>query len=128
MAARLLIVEDEPFIGMNLMDLAEDLGFEVAGPAVSAQSALMVAADQPPDIAIIDVNLVDGPTGPVVASQLAKAFGTQVLILTANPELVADGVGGVSVVLTKPFNPSEVSEALENLQKRRSATAPLRSH
>lgn len=83
MAVRLLVVEDEPFIGMNLVDLAEDLGFEVAGPAASAQSALMVAADQPPDVAIIDVNLVDGPTGPLVAAQLAKAFGTQVLVLTA---------------------------------------------
>jgi len=128
MTSRVLIVEDEPFIGMNLADLAEELGFEVSGPAASAQSALMAAADQPPDIAIVDVNLLDGPTGPIVASQLAKAFGTQVMMLTANPELVAEGVGGVTVVLTKPFGPSEISKVLEVLDARRNTACPMPHH
>lgn len=48
MSSRILVVEDEPVIGMDLVELAETLGFEVAGPATSSQSALMIAADQPP--------------------------------------------------------------------------------
>ena len=48
MVSRVLVVEDEPFIGLNLVDLAEGLGFEVAGPAPSSSSALMVASDAPP--------------------------------------------------------------------------------
>lgn len=50
MGSRVLVVEDEPMIGMNLMDVAEGLGCEVAGPAISASSTLAAAADRPPDI------------------------------------------------------------------------------
>ena len=115
MAARVLVVEDEPFIGLNLVDLAEALGFDVGGPAPTARSAFMSAADDPPDIAIVDVNLTDGPTGPLIASELARAFGTKVLMVTANPALVAEGVGGVMAVLAKPFDPAEVAEVLTQL-------------
>lgn len=118
MGSRVLVVEDEPFIGMHLADIAEAMGFEVAGPAMSSQSALMVASDRPPDIAIVDANLTDGPTGPFIASQLASAFGTEVLMVTANPELVAEGVGGVAVVLTKPYDPAEVADVLAMLAAR----------
>lgn len=101
--------------------MAEDLGFDVAGPASTASSALMVAADQPPDIAIVDVNLTDGPTGPLIASELARSFGTKVLMVTANPALVAEGVGGIAAVLSKPFEPSDVAEVITMLSSRRSS-------
>lgn len=123
MGSRVLVVEDEPCIAMDLAELAVTLGFEVAGPAVSSQSALMVAADQPPDIAIVDVNLTDGPTGAFVAAQLATKFGTEVLMITANPELVQQGVGGIAAVIAKPYDPSDVSYVLAALAARRE-TAP----
>lgn len=118
MDLRVLIVEDEPLIGMHLADFVEGLGFEVRGPMMCSQSALTAATDLPPNIAIVDVNLADGPTGPYVASQLAKKFGTQVLMVTANPELVVEGVGGVVLVLTKPCDESKVAKALAMIAAR----------
>ncbi len=109
---RLLVVEDEPIIGHNLVMIAEELGFNVDGPATNAASSLRLATLNPPDIAIVDVNLTDGPTGPAIAAHLAAAFGTAVLIVSANPEAVTLGEGGVAAILTKPVDERDVISVL----------------
>jgi two-component system, response regulator PdtaR len=109
---RLLVVEDEPFIGLHLVMIAEELRFNVDGPAPDAASALRLAALNPPDIAIVDVNLTDGPTGPAIAAHLAATFGTAVLIVSANPEAVTQGEGGVAAILTKPLDERELISVL----------------
>lgn len=53
------------------------LGYEVVGPTTCSEAALAVASKRPPDVAIVDVNLTDGPTGPFVASQLSALYGTE---------------------------------------------------
>jgi hypothetical protein len=43
------------------------------------------------DIALVDVNLVDGPTGPEIGRDLARR-GCSVIFMTGNPECVENGV------------------------------------
>lgn len=107
-----LIVEDQFFVALDLADIAEGLGFSVLGPCVSASEALATAADRRPAIALVDVNLLDGPTGPVIAAELAASFGTAVIMVTANPEGVVAGENGVTSVLRKPFSSAQIEEAL----------------
>jgi CheY-like chemotaxis protein len=59
---RLLIVEDEPGIALVIKDVAIDAGFEITGIAGTMSEALELGAEA--DIAIIDVRLGDGLTGP----------------------------------------------------------------
>jgi DNA-binding response OmpR family regulator len=64
--ARVLVVEDEPFIAFDLVMAIEDAGGQAIGPASTVQDALDLIAGMPPDGAILDVNLPDGNIGPVL--------------------------------------------------------------
>jgi CheY-like chemotaxis protein len=54
---RVLIVEDEFLIAQDLASTIEDLGGEVVGPVPSLAEALEKIADDPPDVAVLDINL-----------------------------------------------------------------------
>ena len=66
--------------------------------------ALSLAEHAPPDVALVDVNLRDGPTGPDVARALVAAHQSVVVFLTANPEQIPEGFSGAIGALTKPFD------------------------
>lgn len=54
---RLLIVEDDAVVALNLQDFVESLGCIVAGPAGRLSDAFALAERQPIDGAILDINL-----------------------------------------------------------------------
>jgi CheY-like chemotaxis protein len=69
---RLLIVEDEPFIAMDLEAIAAARGHEVVGVAASLDEAFDQSRSFHPDAAFVDINLSDGFTGVDVARQLVR--------------------------------------------------------
>lgn len=90
---RLLIVEDEHLVALFLKETLEDAGFEVQ-TAANAVEALKVAKRFDPDIAVLDINLGEGPTGVELAFILDKRFpGIALLILTRHPDLRTAGYG-----------------------------------
>lgn len=64
--ARVLVVEDEPFIAFDLQMALEDVGAIVIGPASTIAEALALISREAVDGAILDVNLPDGTIGPVL--------------------------------------------------------------
>ena len=109
--SRILIVEDEALVAMELGLLIEDMGHEVAGFATDSQMALDEARLVDIDLALIDVHLADGPTGPEVGRKLASQ-GVSVLFITGNPTMI-DGAGHRAVgVLAKPANENLIEEAI----------------
>ncbi len=64
--ARILVVEDEPFIAFDLQMAVEDSGAIVVGPASTIAEALDLIGREAIDGAILDVNLPDGTIGPVL--------------------------------------------------------------
>ena len=64
--AAILVVEDEPIIGMALAYAIEDAGGTVVGPVASVKAALALLETQSVKGAILDVNLIDGLISPVV--------------------------------------------------------------
>ncbi len=108
---KILIVEDEIFAAMHLETMVEDLGCTVVGIAPDTQSALQLAESRP-DLALVDVNLRDGVTGPSIAQRLANDFGTKVLFLTASPRQIGEGFDGMIGVLTKPWAEQELASAI----------------
>jgi len=64
--ARILVVEDEPFIAFDLVLAIEDAGGKAIGPAASVREALELIETQTPDAAVLDVNLPDGHVGAVI--------------------------------------------------------------
>jgi PAS domain S-box-containing protein len=109
---RVLIVEDEPLIALELESCLEDLGYEVSGRC-STLSAARAFVDQPPDVAILDVDLA-GRTTYSLGVRL-KAAGAQVIFSTgyAGVEL-PDALAGVPV-LVKPVTRDALADALESV-------------
>src|SRR4051812_28799542 len=68
--ARVLVVEDDVLIGMDLAAMLEAAGCVVLGPLVSTAEALALLKEQSPDAVLLDLALVDGLATPV-ASLLA---------------------------------------------------------
>lgn len=111
MNQRVLIVEDEFLIALDVADTVESMGLQVAGFASGFKNAMSLGALA--DIALVDVNLSDGRTGPEIGRALAKEYGVTVIFMTANPEDVRDGVEGSLGVISKPFLPKLIEQTID---------------
>ena len=109
---RILIVEDEILIALELESLLQDLGHDVVGVAASSKHALALGADLKPDLAFVDIHLADGPTGVEVARHLAGEHQVTVLFMTANAKRIPEDFAGAWGVIAKPYTERGVREAL----------------
>lgn len=69
---RILIVEDEFLLAMELESLLARRGCMVLGPASSVRQALAVIDGEQPDVALLDVNLRGERATPVAAALQAR--------------------------------------------------------
>ena len=114
---RVLIVEDEALLLMQLEMILEDAGHIVVGTAMSATEAIRVAEDTRPDLAFVDVHLLDGSTGLTVAQHLRTAHHTLVVFLTANAKRIPDDYVGAAGVITKPYSQAGITTAIAFLHE-----------
>jgi len=119
MTARILIIEDEALVAMELRFVLEDLGHEVVATAGDARTARNLVKEMEVDLALVDIHLSDGPTGIDLGRDLAKDEGVTVLYMTANPGMVRDGVAGTIGVLSKPTDERAVQQAVDYALRRR---------
>lgn len=118
MSARILIVEDEMLVAMELEAILEDLGYISVGIAPDMPTALELATLKP-DLALVDLNLRDGLTGPEIGRHLSGQHDASVLFITANPRELGDGIAGTIGVLTKPTDIEIVAAAVEYALRRK---------
>ncbi|MFL4995340.1 MAG: response regulator [Microvirga sp.] len=109
---RILIVEDEILIALELESLLQDLGHDVVGMAASSRDALSLGQELKPDLAFVDIHLADGPTGVDVARHLAAQHQVTVLFMTANTKRIPEDFAGAWGVIAKPYTERGVREAL----------------
>jgi two-component system, response regulator PdtaR len=109
---RILIVEDEILIALELESLLQDLGHDVVGMAASSGEALSLGQELKPDLAFVDIHLADGPTGIDVARHLAAQHQVTVLFMTANTKRIPEDFAGAWGVIAKPYTERGVREAL----------------
>src|SRR5438067_13838058 len=87
-SARLLIVEDDVLLVSSLEELLSDSGFEVVGTVGSAATALWLADERQPELALSDIRYV-GPVDAIdSARQLGDRFQIPAMLLSglADPE------------------------------------------
>ena len=101
---RVMIVEDQAILAMELELVLADCGCDVVGCAMDRAGAFAIADRERPDLALIDVNLLDGLTGPQIAQRLVSEYGSAVVFLTANPEQIPEGFAGALGAVCKPFD------------------------
>lgn len=122
MAKRVLIVEDEILVALDMEDALVDAGYEIVGIAADRREALSMASHA--DVALVDLNLRDGPTGIGIGMELSGTFGVHVLFLTANPASITTAVTGTVGCLGKPCPPAEICAAIDFAIERQTRAAP----
>ncbi len=118
-ALRILVVEDEALIALELECLLEDLGYVTVGIAGSSAEAVAMGQASAPDVALVDIHLVDGPTGVEVARRLSAETQIAVLFMTANAKRIPPDFAGALGVIAKPYSERAVASALFFLAERR---------
>ena len=119
MPARILIIEDEVLVAMELRFVLEDLGHEVVGVAATAKAARDLVRETEVDLALVEIHLSDGATGIDLGRELGQEQGVTVLFMTANPGMVRNGVAGTIGVLSKPTDEQAVQTAVDYALRRR---------
>lgn len=110
MSCKVLLVEDEILVAMEFENLLLDLGHEPVGIAADSRQALALANEA--EVAFVDLNLIDGPTGAELGRALAGC-GVTVVYMTANPEQLGQGVAGTVGVIAKPADNAELRQVID---------------
>jgi len=108
-AARILIVDDEPTILATMAPLLRGRGYDVS-TATSGHAALEAVDRQPPQLVILDLGLPD-MDGIEVARRLREGRAVPILVLSARgaePDKVAALDAGADDYVTKPFGAEEL--------------------
>ena len=110
MTPSVLIVEDEIFVSSDIARILEDAGYRVAAIAADRKEAL--EAGPKAQIALVDINLRDGSTGPQIALDLSRNYGTKIVYVTANPAQIAPQAETAIGFIRKPFSDEAILTAI----------------
>jgi signal transduction histidine kinase/CheY-like chemotaxis protein len=113
---RILVVEDESIVALDLQSSLEHLGYEVVGTAATGADALRIAAAQTPDLALMDIQLRGEMDGTATADEMRRRFGIPVVYLTAYSDEATLQRAQVSEpfgYLLKPFAERELQVAIQ---------------
>ncbi len=110
-----MIAEDEAIVRLDLREILEEAGFEIAGETGRGDEAVRLVREHAPDLVILDIKM-PGIDGLEAASAISGLGSTAVLILTAfsQRELVdkARDAGAIAY-LVKPFQKEEILPAID---------------
>ncbi len=108
-ATRIMIIEDEPLIAMDIEQMVESLGHEVVGIARTKDEALALYKQEKPRMVLADIQLADGSSGIDTVNEILQDDTIPVIFITAFPERLLTGERPEPTFLvTKPFNPDMV--------------------
>jgi DNA-binding response OmpR family regulator len=110
-ACRVLIMEDDPLIGMLVAQLLEEMGYDVCAIAATAADGVTAAAQYRPDLVIADARLGDGSGISAIEEILRTGFVPH-LFMTGNISRVKV-LRPDAVVLEKPFYTAELMLAIQ---------------
>ncbi|XAZ25950.1 response regulator (plasmid) [Sinorhizobium sp. B11] len=107
---RVLIVEDESIIALELERIVADAGYRPIGPVSTVEQALAQAPRA--HVALVDLGLADGSSGASLARRLIDRFHMKVVFVTASPTEVGNGLAGSVAVIAKPFTDESIRAGL----------------
>ena len=104
MAGRVMIIEDEPIIAMDLQNIVESLGHTVVGIATTRAEAVALAKHDEVDLVLADIQLADGSSGTDAVKDILANHDVPVVFVTAFPERLLTGERPEpTYLITKPF-------------------------
>ncbi len=116
-AVRVLVVEDEALVAMNLAAILEDLGAEVCGTAASGKEAVRMARVVRPQLAVVDVRLKDGETGVNAARIMTDELGVAIVFATAHSDPHVVGLMAAVPGAERLFKPYDVRQLADVMRR-----------
>lgn len=116
MTVRVVIVEDEAIVALDLRRQVEDLGYAVCGVYADAQAAVAACDASRPELALMDIRLLGETDGLVAAEDLYVCSGVPVVLVSAYPDpetLARARRAGAYAFVPKPFSPAALTAAIE---------------
>src|SRR5688572_28184037 len=124
MRSRILIVEDESIVAMDLHASLLRLGYDAREPVGTGADAMRVIEQEVPDLVLMDIQLRGGMDGIETASLIRQRFDVPVIFLTAYSDdrtLERAQVTEPFGYLLKPFDERELHIVIEMALFRRGA-------
>jgi signal transduction histidine kinase len=116
MAARILVVEDETIVALNLREQLMKLGYDVPEAVSTGDRALQRINLSPPDLVLIDIHLKGTLDGVATASLIPPAHRIPIIYLTAYSDeatLARASATNPFGYLLKPFNERELHATIQ---------------
>ncbi|MEM7508607.1 MAG: response regulator [Pseudomonadota bacterium] len=111
--ARVMVIEDEPIIALDIESIVTGMGHEVVGIADTHTSAVALSEKTGPDLILADIQLADGSSGIDAVEEILADHTVPVVFITAFPERLLTGERPEPTFLvTKPFRAETVEAAI----------------
>lgn len=113
-SGRILIIEDEAIIAMDIEGIAASMGHAVTGIARTRDMAVEIGRKDPPDLILADIQLADNSSGIDAVNELLAEFrATPVIFITAFPERLLTGDRPEpAFLISKPYSEEQVRSAI----------------
>lgn len=123
--SRVLIIEDEPIIAMDIESITRDLGHDVVGIAVTRDEAVALARSTGPGLVLADIQLADDSSGIDAVGDILSEMTVPVIFITAFPERLLTGQRPEpTFLITKPFQEATLKAAIAQALFFDTATLP----
>ena len=110
-ALRVLVVEDDPMIGMLLAEMLEAMGHDVCAIETTEAAAVTAAAQYRPDLMVVDARIDDG-SGVSAVDRILRTGFVPHLFISGNISNIR-ALRPDAVVLEKPFRELELTRAIQ---------------
>jgi len=113
-----LVVEDEAFTSMMIEEVLREKGFETVTVVTTGQDPVRLAAEERPDLVIMDYQLSGAMKGMEAAKEIEKLGTAQVVVMSGYSEsnLLEKAPGyRPKAILTKPIDEADIAEVLKTL-------------
>jgi CheY-like chemotaxis protein len=126
---KILIVEDQMLIALDLERLIAGMDYQVCGIARTRTEALRLAEEHRPDLVVMDVRLADGSDGIAAARELRQRFGIAALLISGQIDAAQAEQAEASSFLRKPLRRASsaapsLTRSATVLNRRRKINAP----
>lgn len=109
---KILLVEDEVLIAMQMAEVLSEAGWDVIGPASGiAQALALLGSEGPPDVAVLDVNLDGEMVGPLAEN--LRGAGVPVVLCTGYETIDDSRLLGCPLI-RKPANIRQLLAGIKN--------------
>ncbi|SMO72464.1 response regulator [Paracoccus laeviglucosivorans] len=114
LSGKVMVIEDETIIAMDLKGIVQAMGHEVTGIARTHKAAIELAHDKRPDLILADIQLADGSSGIDAVNELLAEMGDlPVIFITAFPERLLTGDRPEpAFLISKPYSEEQVRSAV----------------